>query len=92
MARTSSGGQPAKAARSASVVYGIAALRVRVVGAPHDAVDAEVVAQRRLARAQEAGADPEVAVEVLAIGVIDSDAATAPKNRASAASGSVMRR
>ena len=46
-------------------MYGIAPLRVRVVGAPHDVLDPEVAAQRRLARAQEAGADPEVAGEVL---------------------------
>ena len=44
---------------------GVAALGVRVVRPPHDVVDPEIAAQRCLARAQEAGADPEVAGEVL---------------------------
>ena len=43
----------------------VAALGVRVVRPPHDVLDPEVAAERRLARAQEAGADPEVAGEVL---------------------------
>ena len=44
----------------------IAAFGVRIVGAPHDPVDADLVAQHALRRAEEARADPEVALEVLA--------------------------
>ena len=65
MARTSSGGAGGERHPQRLAGVGIAPLRVGVVGAPHELVDAHVVDQRGLARAQEAGADPEVSTEVL---------------------------
>ena len=44
----------------------VGALVVRVVAPPHEAVEPDLVARRRLDRAREARADPAVAVEVLA--------------------------
>src|SRR4051812_1699283 len=44
----------------------ITAFGVRVVGTPHDAIDADLVTHRTLRGAEEARADPEVALEVLA--------------------------
>src|SRR5438105_2199921 len=41
---------------------------MRIVGTPHDAIDPDLVAERALGRAQEAGTHPEVALEVLARG------------------------
>src|SRR5580704_1624914 len=43
-----------------------AALGMGIVGAPHDAVDTDLVPQRALGWSQKACADPEVALEVLA--------------------------
>src|SRR5262249_32070830 len=70
-----SGERPPKALRGVRV----RALVVGVVAAPHELVDADLVAALRLARAREAGRHPAVAGEVLAglerealvVGVLD---------------------